>query len=165
MNHKIGIKIVRKSLNNLRYVDDATLTAASEGAVKSILMRVKEEKEKAGLKLKIQETEIMASSAITSRQVDGEKVKAGTDLIFLGSKTSVDYDCNHEIKRHLLLGRTAMKNLESIVKSRDLTLLTKVHIVKVMVFPVVMCGCEICTIKKTEHRGIHSFVSSAGEDS
>ena len=165
MNHKIGIKIVRKSLNNLRYVDDATLTAASEGAVKSILMRVKEEKEKVGLKLKIQETEIMASSAITSRQVDGEKVKAGTDLIFLGSKTSVDYDCNHEIKRHLLLGRKAMKNLESIVKSRDFTLLTKVHIVKVMVFPVVMCGCEICTIKKTEHRGIHSFVSSAGEDS
>ena len=151
MNHKIGIKIVRKSLNNLRYVDDATLTAASEGAVKSILMRVKEEKEKVGLKLKIQETEIMASSAITSRQVDGEKVKAGTDLIFLGSKTSVDYDCNHEIKRHLLLGRKAMKNLESIVKSRDFTLLTKVHIVKVMVFPVVMCGCEICTIKKAEY--------------
>ena len=151
MNHKIGIKIVRKSLNNLRYVDDATLTAASEGAVKSILMRVKEEKEKAGLKLKIQETEIMASSAITSRQVDGEKVKAGTDLIFLGSKTSVDYDCNHEIKRHLLLGRKAMKNLESIVKSRDFTLLTKVHIVKAMVFPVVMCRCENWTIKKAEY--------------
>ena len=150
MNHKIGIKIVRKSLNNLRYVDDATLTAASEGAVKSILMRVKEEKEKAGLKLKIQETEIMASSAITSRQVDGEKVKAGTDLIFLGSKTSVDYDCNHEIKRHLLLGRKVMTNLDSIFKSRDITLPTKVRLVKAMVFPVVMYGCESWTVKKAE---------------
>jgi len=158
MNHKIGIKIVRKNINNLRYVDDAILTVASEEAVKSLLMRVKEENEKAGLKLNIHETEIMASSAITSWQIDGEKVKAGTDLIFLGSKTSADDDCNHEIKRHLLLGRKAMKNLESIVKSRDLTLLTKVRIVKVMVFPGVMYGCDICTIKKTEHRGIHSFV-------
>ena len=123
----------------------------SEGELKSLLMKVKEESEKAGLKLNIQKTKIMASGPITSWQVDGETVETVTDFIFLGSKITADRDCSHEIKRRLLLGKKAMTNLDSILKSRDITLLTKVHLVKAMVFPVVKYGCDIWTIKKAEH--------------
>ena len=135
---KAGIKIARRNINNLRYADDTTLMAESEEKLNSLLMNVKEESKKAGLKLNIQRTIFMASSPITSWQVDGETMETVTDFIFLGSKITADGDCSHEIKRHLLLGRKTMKNLNSIIKSRDITLLTKVHIVKVMVFPVVM---------------------------
>ena len=125
--------------------------AESEEELKSLLMKVKEESEKAGLKLSIQNTKIMASSPITSWQIDGETMETVTNFIFLGSKITADGDCSHEIRRHLLLGRKAMTNLDSILKSRDITLPTKVHLVKVMVFPVVMYGCECWTIKKAEH--------------
>ncbi len=145
-----GIKIAGRNINNLRYADDTTLMAESEEELKSLLMKVKEESEKAGLKLNIQKMKIMASSPITSRQIDGEKVETVSDFIFLGSKITADGDCSHEIKRCLLLGRKAMKNLDSILKSRDITLLTKVHLVKAMVFPVVMYGCESWTVKKAE---------------
>ena len=141
-----GIKIAGRNINNLRYADDTTLTAESE-ELRSLLMKVKEESEKVGLKLYIQKTKIMASSPITSWQIDGETV---ADFIFLGSKITVDGDCSHEIKRHLLLGRKLMTNLDSIFKSRDITLPTKVHLVKAMVFPVVMYGCESWTTKKPE---------------
>ena len=141
-----GIKIAGRNINNLRYTDDTTLMAESE-ELKSLLMKVKEEREKAGLKLNIQKTKIMASSPITAWQIDGETV---ADFIFLGSKITADGDCSHEIKRRLLLGRKASTNLDSILKSRDITLATKVHLVKAMVFPVVMCGCESWTIKKAE---------------
>ena len=127
-----GIKIARRNINNLKYADDTTLMAESEEELKSLLMKVKEESEKDGLKLNIQKTKIMASSPITSWQIDGEKM----EIIFLGSKITEDGDCSHEIKRHLLLGRKAMTNLDSILKSRDIALPTKVHLVKVMVFPV-----------------------------
>ena len=140
-----GIKIARRNINNLRDADDTTLTAESE-ELKSLLMKVKEESENVGLKLNIQKTKIMASGLITSWQTDGETV---TDLILGGSKVTVDGNCSHEIKRHLLLGRKVMTNLDSILK-RDITLPTKVHLAKAMVFPVVMYGCESCTIKKTE---------------
>ena len=131
--------------------------AESEEELKSLLMKVKEESEKAGLKLNIQKTKIMASRPITSWQIDGETVKTVTDFIFLGSKITADGDCSHEIKRCLLLGRKAMTNLDSILKSRDITLPTKIHLVKAMLFPVVMYGCESWIIKKAEHRRIDAF--------
>ena len=145
-----GIKTARRNINNLRYADDTTLMAKSEEELKSLLMKVKEESEKAGLELSIQKTKIMASGPITSWQIDGETMETVTDFIFLGFKITADGDCSHEIKRHLLLGRKAMTNLDSILKSRDITLLTKVCLVKAMVFPVVMYGYESWTIKKTE---------------
>ena len=145
-----GIKIARSDINNLRRADDTTLTAESK-ELKSLLMKVKEESEKVGLKLNIQKTKIMASGPITSWQIDGETVETVTDFLFLGSKSTVDGDCSHEIKRCLLLGRKAMTNLDSILKSRDITLPTKVHLVKAMVFPVVMYECESWTIRKAEH--------------
>ena len=132
-----GIKIARRNINNLRYTDDTTIMAESEEELKSLLMKVKEESEKAGLKLNIPKTKIMLSGPITSWQIDGETMKTVTDFIFLGSKVTADGDCSHEIKRHLLLGRKAMTNLDSILKTRDITLPTKVCLVKAMVFPVV----------------------------
>ena len=146
-----GVKIARRSMNNLRYADDTTFIAESKEELKSLLMKVKEESEKAGLKLNIQKTKIMASSPITSWQIDGEAVETVAEFIFLGSKIIVDSDCSHEIKRRLLLGRKVMTNPDSILKSRDITLSTKVRLVKAMVFPVVMYACESWTIKKAEH--------------
>ena len=137
-----GIKIARRNINNLRYADDTSFMAESEEELKSLLMKVKEESEKVGLKLNIQKTKIMASNPITSWQIDGETVETVTDFIFLGSRITADVDCNHEIKKRLLLGRKVMTNLDSILKSRDITLLTKVHVIKAMVFPVVMQGCK-----------------------
>ena len=137
-----GIKISGRNINNLRYADDTTLMAESEEELKSLLMKVKEESEKVGLKLNIQKTKIMASSPITSWQIDGETVETVADFIFGGSKITADGDCSHEIKRRLLLGRKVMTNLDSILKSRDVTLSTKVRLVKAIVFPVVMYGCE-----------------------
>ena len=137
-----GIKIPRRNINNLRNADDTTLMAESEEELKSLLMKVKEENEKAGLKLSIQKTKIMASGPITSWQIDGETVETVSDFIFLGSKITADGDCGHEIKRRLLLGRKVMTNLYSILKNRDITLPTKVCLVKAMAFPLVMCGCE-----------------------
>ena len=144
-----GIKIAERNINNLRYADD-TLMAASKEALTSLLMKVKEESEKVGLKLHTQKTKIMASGPITSWQINGETLETVADFIFWGSKITADGDCSHEIKRHLFLGRKVMTNLDSILKSRDITLPTKVHIVKAMVFPVVMYGCESWTMKKTE---------------
>ena len=144
------IKISGRNINNLRYADDTTLMAESEEELKILLMKVKEESEKAGLKLSIQKINIMASSPIISWQIDGETVETVTDFIFLGSKIIANGDCSHEIKRCLLLGRKPMANLESILKSRDITLATKVHLVKAMVFPVVMYGCESWITKKAE---------------
>ena len=146
-----GIKIAGRNINNLRYADDTTLMAESEEKLKSLLMKVKEESEKVSLKLNIQKTKIMASGPIMSWQIDGETVETVSDFIFRGSKITADGDCSHEIKRHLLLGRKAMTNLDSILKSREIVLPTKVHLVKAIVFPVVMYGCESWTIKKTEH--------------
>ena len=146
-----AIKIARRNINNLRYADDTTLMAESEEELKSFLMKVKVESKKVGLKLNIQKTKIMASSSITSWQIDGETVETMADFIFLGSKITADGDYSCEIKRCLLLGRKVMTNLDSILKSRDITLSTKVHLVKGMVFPVVMCGCESWTIKKVEY--------------
>ena len=137
-----GVKIAGRNINNLRYADDTTLMAESEEELKNLLMKVKEESEKVGLKLNIQKTKIMSSSPITSWEIDGETVETVSDFIFLGSKITADGDCSHEIKRHLLLGRKVMTNLDSILKSRDITLLTKGRLVKAMVFPVVMYGCE-----------------------
>ena len=137
-----GIKIAGRNINHLRYVDDTTLMAESEEELKSLLMKVKEESEKVGLKLNIQKTKIMASGPITSGQIDGQTVETVADFIFGGSKITADGDCSHEIKRHLLLGRKAMTNQGSILKSRDVTLPTKVCLVKAIVFPVVMYGCE-----------------------
>ena len=146
-----GIKIAGRNINNLRYADDTILKAESEEELKSLLMKVKEESEKVGLKLNIQKTKIMASGPITSWEIDGETVETVSDFIFLGSKITVDDGCSHEIKRRLLLGRKAITNLASILKSRDITLSTKVHLVKAMFFPVVMYGCESWTIKNAEH--------------
>ena len=143
-----GIKISWRNINNLRYADDTTLMAESEERLKNLLMKVNEESEKAGLKLSIQKSKIMTSSPITSWQTDWEKVETVTDFIFLGSKITADGDCSHDITRHLLLGREAMTNLDSMLKSRDITLPTKVHLVKAMVFPVVIYGCESWTVKK-----------------
>ena len=148
-----GIKIARRNINKLRYADDITLMAESE-ELKSLLMKVKEESEKVGLKLNIQKTKIMASGPITSWQIEGETV---ANFIFLGSKITADGDCSHEIKRRLVLGRKVMTNLDSILKSRDITLSAKVSLVKTMVFPVVMYGCESWTIKKSEQRRINAF--------
>ena len=145
-----GIKIAGREINDLRYADDTTLMAESEEELKSLLMKVKEESEKAGLKLNIQKMKIMASSPITSWEIDGETVETVSDFIFLGSRITADGDCSHEIKRHLLLGRQVMTNLDSIFKSRDITLPTKVRLVKAMVFPVVMYGCESWTVKRAE---------------
>ena len=146
-----GIKTARRNINNLRYADDTTLMTESEEELKSLLMKVKEESEKASLKLNIHKMKIMAYSPITSWQIDGETMKTVTGFIFLGSKITADGDCSHEIKRRLFLGRKVMTNLDSILKSRDITLPTKVLLVKAMVFPVVMYGCESWTIKKAEH--------------
>ena len=143
-----GIEIARRNIINLRYADDTTLMAESEEEIKSLLMKVKEESEKVGLKLNIQKTKIMASGPITSWQIDGETVETVADFIFLGSKFTADGDCSHEIKRCLLLRRQAMTNLDVILKSRDITLPTKIHLVKAMVFPVVMYECESWTVKK-----------------
>ena len=144
-----GIKIAGRNINNLRYADDTTLMAESEEELKSLLM--KEESEKAGLKHNIQKTKIMASGPITSWEIDGETVETVSDFIFLGSKVTADGDCSHEIKRRFLLGRKVMTNLDSVLKSRDITLPTKVRLDKAMVFPVVMYGCESWTVKKAEH--------------
>ena len=152
-----GIKIARRNINKLRYADDSTLMAESEEELKSLLMKVKEESEEAGLKLNIQKTKIMASSPITSWEIDGETVETVSDFIFLGSKITADGDCSHEIKRHLLLERKVMTNLDSMFKSRDITLPTKVHLVKAIVFSVVMYGCESWTVKKAERRRIDAF--------
>ena len=152
-----GIKTAGRNINNLRCADNTTLMAESEKELKSLLMKVKEESEKAGLKLSIQNTKTMASSPLTSWEIDGKKVEAVTDFIFLGSKITVDSDCSHEIKRHQLLGRKAMTNLDSVLKSRVIILPTKVHLVKAMVFPVVIYGCESWTLKKVEHRRIDAF--------
>ena len=149
-----GIKIFERNINNLIYADDTTLMAESEEELKSLLMTVKEESEKVGLRLNIQKTKIMASGPITSWQIDGETV---ADFIFLGFKITADGDFSHEIKRCLLLGRKVMTNLDSIFKSRDITLRTKVCLINAMVFPVVMYGCEIWTIKKAEHQRIDAF--------
>ena len=152
-----GIEIARRNINDLRYADDTTHMAESEEELKSLLMKVKEESEKVGLKLSIQKIKIMASGPITSWQIDGETVETVADFVFLGSKITADGDCSREIKRHLLLGRKIMTNLDSILKSRGIILSTKVHLVKAMVFPVVMYGCESWTIKKAEHRRIDAF--------
>ena len=145
-----GIKTARRNINNLRYAHDTTLMAESEEELKSLLMKVKEESEKAGLKLNIQEMKVMASGPFTSWQIDGERIETVKDFIFLGSKITADDDCSHEIKRCLLLQRKAMTNLDSILKSRDITLPTKVRLVEAMVFAVVMYGCASWTIKKAE---------------
>ena len=145
-----GIKIAERNINNLRYADDTTLMAESEEELKGLLMKVKEESEKVGLKLNIQKTKVMVSSPITSWQIDGETVETVKDFILGGSKITADGDCSHEIKRRLLLGRKVMTNLDSIFKSRDVTLPTKAHLVKAMVFPVVTYGCESWTVKKAE---------------
>ena len=152
-----GIKIAGRNINNLRNADDTTLMAESEEELKSLLMKVKEESEKVGLKLNIQKTKIMASSPITSWEIDGETVETVSGFILGGSKITADGDCSHEIKRLLLLGRKVMTNLDSTLKSRDITLSTKVHLVKAMVFPEVMYGCKSWTIKKAERRRIDAF--------
>ena len=152
-----GIKTAGRNINNLRYADDTTLMAEIEEELKILLMKVKEESEKVGLKLNIQKTKIMVSGPITSWEIDGETVETVSDLIFQGSKITADGDCSHEIKRHLLLERKVMTNLDSILESRAITLPTKVHPVKAMVFPVVMYGCESWTVKKAERRRIDPF--------
>uniref|UniRef100_A0AC11E824 Uncharacterized protein n=1 Tax=Ovis aries TaxID=9940 RepID=A0AC11E824_SHEEP len=152
-----GIKIAGRNSNNLRYAYDTTLMAESEEELKSLLMKVKEESEKVGLKLNIQKMKIMASGPITSWEIDGETVETVSDFILGGSKITADGDCSHEIKRRLLLGRKVMTNLDSVFKSRDITLPTKVRLVKTMVFPVVMYGCESWTVKKAKHRRIDAF--------
>ena len=144
------IKISGRNTNNLRYADDTTLMAESEEELKSLLMKVKEESENLGLKLNIQKTKIMASGSITSWEINGETVETMTDFILGGSKITADDDCSHEIKRCLLLGRKAMTNLDSILKSRDITLPTKGHLIKAVVYPVIMYGCESWTVKKAE---------------
>ena len=152
-----GIKIAGRNINNLRYADDTTLVAESEDELKSLLMKVKEDSEKAGLKLNIQKTKIMASSLITSWQIDGETMETVTDFTFWGSRILADSDCSYEIKRHLLLERKAMAILGNILKSRDITLPTMVHQVKAMIFPAVMYGCDSWTIKKDECQRIDAF--------
>ena len=152
-----GIKIAGRNINNLRYADDTTLMAESEEELKRLLMKVQEERQKVGLKLNIQKTKIMASGPITSREIDAETVETVSEFIFGGFKITADGDCNHEIKRHLLLGRKVMTNLDGIFKSRDITLPTKVHLVKAVVFPVVMYRRESWTVKKAECRRIDAF--------
>ena len=158
-----GVKIAGRNINNLRYADDTTLMAESEEKLKTLLMKVKEESEKVGLKLNVQKTKIMASGPITSWGIDGETVETVSDFIFGGSKTA-DSDCSHEIIRHLLLGRKVMTNPDSILKNRDITLAIKVHLVKAIVFPMVMYGCESWTVKKAEHLKIDAFELWCCED-
>ena len=146
-----GIKIAERNINNLRYADDTTLMAENEEELKGLLMKVKEKSVKVGLKLNLQKTKIMASGPITSWEIDGKTVETVSDFISLGSKITADGDCSHEIKRHLLLGRKVITNLDSILKSRDITLPTKIHLVKAMFFAVVTYGCESWTVKKAEH--------------
>ena len=160
-----GIKIAGRNSNNLRYADDTTLMAESEEELKSLLMKVKEDSAKVGLKLNIQKTEIMASGPITSWEVDGETVETVLDFIFLGSKIPGDGDCSHEIKRHLLLGRKVMTKLDSMLKSRDIALPTKVHLVKAMVFPLVMYGYKSWTVKKLRAERLMILNYGIGEDS
>ena len=160
-----GIKFAMRNINNLRYADDTTLMEESEEELKSLLMKVKVESEKVGLKLIIQKTKIMASGPITSWQIDGETVETVAEFILGGSRITADCDCSHEIKRCLLLGRKVMTNLDSILKSRDITLSTNVRLVKAMVFPVVMYGCESWTIKKAEPQRIDAFECGVGKDS
>ena len=155
MNHKLESRFPGSSA--IRYADDTNLMAEGEVELKSLLMKVKEESEKAGLRLNIQKTKIMASGPITSWEIDEETVETVSDFISGGSNITADVDCNHEIKRCLLLGRKVMTNLDSIFKTRDITLLTKAHLVKAMVFPVVMYGCESWTVKKAEHRRIDAL--------
>ena len=160
-----GIKVAGGNINNLRYADETTLMAESEEELKRLLMKVKEESEKVGFKLNIQKTKIMASGPVTSWEIDGETVETVSDFIFGGSKITADGECSHEVKRLLLLGRKVMTNLDSIFKSRDITLPTKVRLVKAMIFPVVMYGCESWTVKKAERRTIDAFERGIGEDS
>ena len=159
-----GIKIAGRNINNLRYADDTTLMEEREEELKILFMKVKEESEKVGSKLNIRKTKIMASSPITSWEIDGETVETVSDFIILGSKITADRDCSHEIKWCLLLGRKVMTNVDSILKSRD-TLPTKVHLVKAMVFPIVMYGCKSSIIKKAERQRIDAFNCGVGEDS
>ena len=160
-----GIKIARRNINNIRYADDISLMAESEEELKSPLTKVKKESEKVGLKLNIQKNKIMATGPITSWEIDGETVETVSDFILGGSKITADGDCSHEIKRCFLLGRKVMTSLDSILKSRDITLPTKVHLVKGMVFPVVMYGCESWTVKKAERRSILLSNCDVGKDS
>ena len=160
-----GIKIAQRNINNLRYADDPTPMTESEEELKRLLMKVKEESEKVGLKLNIQKTKFIASGPITSWQIGGETMETVRDFIFLGSKITADGDCSHEIKRPLLLGRKVMTNLDSILKSRDVTLPTKLHLVKAMVFPVVRYGCESWIIKKAEREELMLLNCGVGEDS
>ena len=162
---KAGIKIARRNINNLRYADDTTLMAESEEELKNLLMKVKVESEKVGLKLNIQKTKIMASGPITSWEIDGETVETVRSFIFLGSKITADGDCSHEIKRHSLLGRKVMTNLESILKSRDITLPTKVCLVKAMLFPVVMYGCRVGLYRKLSTEDLMLLKCGVAEDS
>ena len=155
----------RRNINNLMYADDTTLTAESKEELKNLSMRVKEESERASLKLNIKKTKIMASSPITSWEIEGEKVEVLTDFLFLGSKISADDDCSHEIRRRFLLGRKAMKNLDSVLKSRDITLLTNVCIVKAMIFPVATYGCESWMVKKGSAKELMPSSCGVGEDS
>ena len=157
-----GIKIAGRNIHNLKYADDTTLMAESNEEVKILVMKVKEESEKFGLKFNIQKMKIMAFIPTTLWQIDGEIMETVTDFIFLGSKITADGDCSHEIKRRLLLGRKLMTNLDSILNSRDITLPTKLHLVKAMVFPVIIYGCESWTIKKAEHQRIDAFQSILG---
>ena len=159
------IKTARRNINKLRYADDTTHMAESEEELKSLLMKVKEDSEKIGLKLNIQKTKIMASGPITSWEIGGETVETVSDFIFWGSRITADGDCSHKIKRHLLLGRIVLTNLDSILKSRDTTLPTKVHLVKAMVFPVIMYGCESWTIKKASAEELMLLNCGVGEDS
>ena len=152
-----GIKTAGRNINNITYADDTTIMAESEEELNGLLMKVKEESEKVGLKLNILKTKIMASGLITSWEIDGETVETVSDFIFWGSKITTDGDCSHEIKRRLHLGRKVMTNLDSVLKSRDITLPTKVCLAKAMVFPVVMYGCESWTVKKAERRKIDAF--------
>ena len=156
---------IKRNINHLRYADDTTLTAESEEELKSLLLRVKEESARPGLKLNIKKSKIMVSGPITSWQIEGEKVEVVTDFLFLGSKITVNGDCSHEIRRKLLPGRKAMTNLDSVLKSKDITLPTKVCIVKAMVFPVVICGCESWTLKKAQHQKLIPSNCGAVEDS
>ena len=160
-----GIKIAGRNINHLRYAGDTSLMAESKEELKSLLMKVKEESEKVGLKLNIQKTKIMGSGPVISWEIDGETVEKVSDFIFLGSKITTDGDCSHEIKRRLLLGRKVMTNLDSIFKSRDISSPKKVHLVKAMVFPVVMNGCESWTVKKAECQRIDLLNCGVGEDS
>ena len=160
-----GIKIAKRNINNLRYADDTTLMSESKEELKSLLMKAKEENEKDGLKLNTQKTKIMASGPITSWQIDGETMETVIDFLFLSSKITADGDCSHEIKRCLLLGRKAMTNLDSILKSRDISVLTKVHLIKAMVFPVVMYGCESWAINKAKCLRMMLLKCGVGEDS